>query len=157
MAIVQQQINPLDLTPSIGVGISLPFNSPRVFSTNYTTKDQISSNLINLVLTEKEEIVFKPGFGVGLKSLLFEQNINSEELKQRIQNEIIKDNLLRNITISNVNIDQDINTNTINVSIEYNSNLNGTSNLIQIGIGGSNLTSIKNSGPSSFETKQNNY
>ena len=45
MAQEQQQIDPLDLTPSTGVGVSLPFNGPGVFNTNYTTEDQTQSNL----------------------------------------------------------------------------------------------------------------
>ena len=72
MAQIQKQIDPLDLTPSTGVGVSLPFNGPGVFKTNYTTKDQTKSNLINLILTEPGERVYKPFFGVGLNSLLFE-------------------------------------------------------------------------------------
>ena len=50
MAQIQQQIDPLDLNPSTGVGVALPFNGPGVFNTNYTTQNQTKSNLINLVL-----------------------------------------------------------------------------------------------------------
>ena len=44
MAQIQQQIDPLDLTPSTGVGVALPFNGPGVFNTNYTTADQNKSH-----------------------------------------------------------------------------------------------------------------
>ena len=133
-----QQIDPLDLTPSTGVGVSLPFNGPGVFSTNYTTKDQTKSNLINLVLTEPGERVYKPSFGVGLNSLLFEQNIDKDILQLRIEEAIAKDEKLSQITISDVIIIRDINTNTVNVSIEYTSNLDGSQDAIQIGIGNIN-------------------
>ena len=133
-----QQIDPLDLTPSTGVGESLTFNGPGVFNTNYTTKDQTKSNLINLVLTEPGERVYKPSFGVGLNSLLFEQNIDKDILQLRIEEAIAKDEKLSQITISDVIIIRDINTNTVNVSIEYTSNLDGSQDAIQIGIGNIN-------------------
>ena len=143
-----QQIDPLDLTPSTGVGVSLPFNGPGVFNTNYTTKDQTKSNLINLVLTEPGERAYKPFFGVGLNSLLFEQNINEEDLKERIQEAAAQDERLSRITISNIVIDQDVNTNTVKVTIEYISNLDGSSDAIQIGIG-----NIDNRGPAPYENR----
>jgi len=148
MAQVQKQMDPLDLTPSTGVGVSLPFNGPGVFNTNYTTKDQTKSNLINLVLTEPGERIYKPSFGVGLNSLLFEQNINKEDLQQRIEEATAQDERLSRITISNINIDQDINANTIKVTIEYISNLDGTNDSIQIGIG-----EINQRGPAPYKTK----
>ena len=150
MAQIQKQIDPLDLTPSTGVGVSLPFNGPGVFKTNYTTKDQTKSNLINLVLTEPGERVNKPSFGVGLNSLLFEQNINKDDLQERIQEAVSQDENLSRITISNININQDINTNTVKVTIEYISNLDGSSDAIQIGIG-----SIDERGPAPYEQVNN--
>ena len=146
MAKNQQQIDPLYLTPSTGVWVSLPFNGPGVFNTNYTTKDQTKSNLINLVLTEPGERVNKPSFGVGLNSLLFEQNINKDDLQERIQEAVSQDENLSRITISNINLNQDINTNTVRVTIEYISNLDGSSDAIQIGIG-----SINERGPAPYE------
>ena len=140
-----QQIDPLDLTPSTGVGVSFPFNGPGVFSTNYTTKDQTKSNLINLVLTEPGERVYKPFFGVGLNSLLFEQNVDKDILQERIQAAIAQDERLSKITISDIIINQDANTNTIKVTIEYISNLDGSSDAIQIGIG-----NIDNRGPAPY-------
>lgn len=147
MAQIQQQIDPLDLTPSTGVGVSLPFNGPGVFNTNYTTSDQNKSNLIHVVLTEPGELVNRPGFGVGLNSLLFEQNVSKEDLQEKIQEAVSKDERLSSmITISNVILNQDINTNTIKVTIEYISNLNGNQDAIQIGIG-----SINERGPAPYE------
>ena len=146
MAQIQQQIDPLDLTPSTGVGVSLPFNGPGVFNTNYTTQDQTKTNLINLVLTEPGERVYKPFFGVGLNSLLFEQNISKEDLQEKIQEAVSQDERLSRITISNININQDINTNTVRVTIEYISNLDGNQDAIQIGIG-----NINERGPAPYE------
>ena len=149
MAKNSTQIDPLDLTPSIGVGVALPFNGPGVFNTNYTTSDQTRSNLIHMVLTEPGELVNRPSFGVGLNSLLFEQNVDKDTLQERIQEAVSKDpRLSRMVTISDVIIDQDINTNTIKINIEYISNLNGNKDAVQIGIG-----SINNRGPAPYEQK----
>ena len=87
---------------------------------------------------------------MGLNSLLFEQSVNEEDLKQKIQEAISKDERLSKITISNVNINQDINTNNINISIEYISQLDGSLDSIKIGIG-----SIDERGPSPYERKTN--
>ncbi len=55
--------NVLDLRPSTGVGVALPFNNPRgVFKTVYTTKEQLKYNLINFLLTDKRERIFNPNF-----------------------------------------------------------------------------------------------
>ncbi len=149
MAKNSTQIDPLDLTPSTGVGVALPFNGPGVFNTNYTTSDQTRSNLIHMVLTEPGELVNRPSFGVGLNSLLFEQNVDKDTLQERIQEAVSKDpRLSRMVTISDVIIDQEINTNTIKINIEYISNLNGNKDAIQIGIG-----SINNRGPAPYEQK----
>ena len=148
MAQIQKQIDPLDLTPSIGVGVALPFNGPGVFNTNYTTQDQTKSNLINLVLTEPGERIYKPFFGVGLNNLLFEQSVSKEDLQERIQEAVSQDARLNQINIQDVIINQDINTNTIRVTIEYISRLNGKQDAIQIGIG-----NINERGPAPYETK----
>ncbi len=73
MAFNVQQINPLDLQPSVGIGVGLPFTSGEVFTTTYTTQDAIKSNLINYFLTGKSERFFNPNFGAGLRAVLFEQ------------------------------------------------------------------------------------
>lgn len=73
MAINATKIAPIDNQPSKGVGIALPLNGPAVFRTTYTTKDSIRYNLINLLLTGPKERPFKPRFGAGLQTFIFEQ------------------------------------------------------------------------------------
>tara|TARA_B100001094_G_scaffold25961_1_gene21719 strand:+ start:423 stop:872 length:450 start_codon:yes stop_codon:yes gene_type:complete len=149
MAQIQQQIDPLDLTPSTGVGVALPFNGPGVFNTNYTTQDQTKSNLIHVILTEPGELINRPNFGAGLNSLLFEQKISKDDLQIKIQEAIAQDaKLNKMITISDVIVNQEVNTNTVRVTIEYISNLNGKQDAIQIGIGG-----INERGPAPYEQK----
>jgi phage baseplate assembly protein W len=73
MAFNVQQINPLDLQPSVGIGVGIPFTSGEVFTTTYTTQDAIKSNLINYFLTGKSERFFNPDLGAGLRAILFDQ------------------------------------------------------------------------------------
>lgn len=88
MAYQVKNINVLDLKPSTALGVSLPFNYPSVFKSLYTTKDQIKINLVNYLLTNKNERVFYPDFGLGLRSKLFEPMVSDAEddIKQTITN-----------------------------------------------------------------------
>ena len=83
MAFNVQQINPLDLQPSVGIGVGLPFSSGEVFTTTYTTQDAIKSNLINYFLTGKSERFFNPDLGAGLRAILFDQI--TQESKDQVE------------------------------------------------------------------------
>ena len=73
MAYIVKNVDVLDLKPSTGVGISVPFDGATGINTTYTTSDTIKSNLINFLLTGKRERVMNPNFGSGLREVLFEQ------------------------------------------------------------------------------------
>ena len=80
MAILERRnikINPIDLPQNdkVAVGVTFPFDGPAVFNSSYTTKEQVKSNLINLLLTTPGERLMNPTFGVGIRNLLFEQVI----------------------------------------------------------------------------------
>ena len=81
-----QHIYPIDFDKSAAVGINLPFNSPGVFFSNYTTKEAIKNNLINYFLTNQGERPLNPSFGGGLRAFVFEQiaTNNLDFLKQDI-------------------------------------------------------------------------
>jgi phage baseplate assembly protein W len=66
-------INPLDLSPSKGVGIKVPFDGPTGLNITYTTKDATKSNILNFFLTGKRERIMNPIFGAGIREQLFEQ------------------------------------------------------------------------------------
>ena len=73
MAYIVRNVDVLDLRPSTGVGISLPFDGATGINTTYTTTDAIKSNLINFLLTGKRERIMNPNFGSGLRGVIFEQ------------------------------------------------------------------------------------
>ena len=70
-------INPLDLQPSKGVGIKVPFDGPTGLNITYTTKEAVKSNILNFFLTGKRERIMNPIFGAGIREQLFEQIINN--------------------------------------------------------------------------------
>ena len=113
------RVNPLDLQKNIAIGVALPFDAPGVFRSTYTTKDQIKSNLVNLLLTDIGERVMNPGFGTELRRFLFahitEENI--EALKVSLANSIAI--YLPQITIINITITPNADYNLISLSIDY--------------------------------------
>lgn len=90
MAYGLKKISPLDLKPSTGIGVKLPFMAPAVFTTVYTTKEQLKYNIINYMLTDLGERPMNPNFGMGLRSRLFESitGTTNEEIRQSIRTQI---------------------------------------------------------------------
>ena len=82
------QINPLDLNNNVAIGIPFPFNASGVFHLTNTQKEQVKSNLINVLLTQPGERVNMPAFGVGLNHLLFETSIDTNNLEAKIDNQV---------------------------------------------------------------------
>ena len=82
-------INPLDADENVAIGVTFPFNGNAVFNSSFSTKEQVKSNLLNVLLTDPGERIMEPTFGVGVKRLLFEQNINEEDLKDRVNNQTL--------------------------------------------------------------------
>ena len=72
MTYIVRNIDVLDIKPSTGIGITVPFDGPTGINTTYTTKDTIKSNLLNFILTGKRERVMNPSFGSGVRDLLFQ-------------------------------------------------------------------------------------
>ena len=111
------RVNPLDLRKNIAIGVSLPFKGP--FKSTFTTKDQIKSNLINLLLTNKGERVMNPTFGCNIKNQLF-QNITTQ-LQQNIIDIIIEavNTFIPEIRLLDVVVSPDIDSNSISITIDY--------------------------------------
>jgi phage baseplate assembly protein W len=124
------RVNPLDLQGNIAIGISLPFSGP--FNSTYSTKDQIKSNLINLLLTNKGERLFNPDFGANLKTTIFEGVV--EDTAELIK-ELITYNVslfMPEITITNINTTKSEEDNTILVAVYYRINISGTVDQITV-------------------------
>jgi phage baseplate assembly protein W len=80
MAVQISYRHPLDIDKRVAIGVSIPFNGTAVFNPIYITSDQIKSNIINFVLTNKGEKLFQPNYGADLRRMIFE-NINENNLK----------------------------------------------------------------------------
>ena len=90
MPIIQsiRRVSPLDVNKNVRVGVAFPLDEVNLFNGTQTVKEQVKSNLINVLITEAGERVNEPNFGVGLKNLLFESNVNTEELNEKINQQI---------------------------------------------------------------------
>ena len=113
------RVNPLDLQKNIVIGVSLPFNAAGVFNKTYITKDQIKSNLINLLLTDKGERIMNPEFGADVRRSLFDNitESNNEILRLKIIEAI--NIFIPEIQLESVDIIPDFDYNTLNITINY--------------------------------------
>jgi phage baseplate assembly protein W len=69
------------------VGITLPIQiGNTAFNQSFTTKEQVESNLKNLLFTKKGERIMQPDFGCGLQELLFQPN--DSDLEEQIEDTI---------------------------------------------------------------------
>jgi phage baseplate assembly protein W len=124
------RVNPLDLQKNIAIGVSLPFNKP--FNSTYTTKDQIKSNLVNLLLTTRGERIMNPLFGTGLRDFLFEgiTDFNIENLRLDLINSI---NLfIPEISVVNIDITSSYDSNSIELNLSYLLNISNTPDQVTV-------------------------
>jgi phage baseplate assembly protein W len=126
------KIFPIDTKPGTAVGVSIPFNSPAVFYSTYTTKDAIKNNLINYFLTDTTERYLNPNFGANLRSFIFEQitTNNLEGLKEYVQSQI--STYFPNVIILSLNILSTPDRNEVTVDLKYNIKDTGITDQIQI-------------------------
>ena len=97
-----------DLNPDVKIGISLPMdhiNGSGFFPGTSTTLTQTSSNIRNLLLTNKGERVGQPEFGCGLLQVLFEPM--SDDLLESVRSEIEESIAfwLPHVTINNISVE----------------------------------------------------
>jgi phage baseplate assembly protein W len=132
MAYGAKKIFPIDTKPGTAVGVSIPFNSPGVFTSTYTTKDAVRNNLVNYFLTNPTEIYLVPNFGAGLRSFIFEQVTagNLDGLKQTIQQQL--GTFFPNVVVASLNIFTSPDDNEITVELKYNVIDTGITDQIQI-------------------------
>ena len=134
MATQITRVNPLDLQKNIAIGVSLPFNGPngKPFNSTYSTKDQIKSNLVDLILTNKGERIFNPEFGADLKRVLFEGL--TEDTNTTVQR-LIADSIntfLPDVILDEVLLVPNIDNNSLSITIKYSLRISGTSDQITV-------------------------
>ena len=130
MPIIQgkRKINPLDSNKNVRIGVAFPLNETNLFQGTQTFKEQVKTNLINVLLTEPGERINEPNFGVGLKGLLFEQNVNKEGLddviNQQVNFYIPQIELVETVVMSEEH--------TISIKLTYKFLLDNTNNAVQL-------------------------
>jgi uncharacterized protein len=133
MAIVLGTKNVKDLKEfkDYAIGIKLPIIIlDTAFNQSFTTSEQIKTNIISILKTQKKERLMQPELGCGLHELIFEQN--DDELGDRIE-ETVTDAIsqwLPFVLIDSIIVDQSNsvkNNNTVNISITFS--LNGNPSL----------------------------
>ena len=125
-----RRISPLDINKNVTIGVAFPLDNVNMFKGTQTLKEQVKSNLINLLLTEPGERVNEPNFGVGLKNLLFEQNPDVEVLKEKINTQI--EFYIPTISLSGVDVNSIEDEYKLFIVISYSFNLDGSSDAIQL-------------------------
>lgn len=136
MAYNLKQINVLDLRSSTGVGVALPFNTPAVFQTVYTTKEQLKYNIINFLLTNKRERVFNPNFGASIRNKVFEQITTEtiDSLDAQIRTGIQQ--YFSNVIITSLTFGGNPDQNLLTIQFSYTISNTGESDNITISLNG---------------------
>jgi phage baseplate assembly protein W len=119
MARIIQSKNPIDLQLSRAVGFGFPLDGDAVFIPTFTTREQTKANLLNYLLTNKGERVFRPNFGANLRNLLFEniQDSTMEDLESSIQSDISF--FFPNVVVKQLEFNNDPDRNEINFTLTY--------------------------------------
>ena len=114
-----RNIDILDLKPSTGVGIKVPFDGATGLNTTFTTQDAVKSNLLNFLLTGKRERVLNPGFGSGLREAMFAPM--TEDLRQDITDLIIGGvrSFFPNVQINSLDIEFNQEASTAIINLNY--------------------------------------
>ena len=110
---------PIDTKAGRAIGVSIPFSAPWVFTSTYQSKDAIRTNLINFLLTNNNERVFRPSFGGNLRTFIFESITTgqTEFIKQRIESDIAR--YFPTILVKEVEVLGAEDLNTLNVIVSY--------------------------------------
>ena len=119
MAQIIANKNPIDSQPRKAVGFGFPINGDAVFVPTFTTKDQIKANLVNFLLTNKGERVFRPNYGADLRSQVFEllESDSLENLESTISEHI--QNQFPTVEVKEIKFDPQPDNNTLFFSLTY--------------------------------------
>jgi len=119
MAYNAQQISPINFQPSVGVGVSLPFNAPSCFNTTYTTQEALKNNLINWFLTNQGERPLNPNYGGNLRQFIFEQISSDtlEFLQEDVQSQL--STVFPSVIVNSLEVSTQPDYNTIDIVLKY--------------------------------------
>tara|TARA_B100001996_G_C18444926_1_gene509865 strand:+ start:104 stop:520 length:417 start_codon:yes stop_codon:yes gene_type:complete len=119
-------VREIDKNDDVYVGVELPLNHnvSGFFKRSKTVREQVKSNIRNLLLTAKGERVMQPTFGCDITSQLFEQ-IDSETLENMdIDIRQALGTWLPYVVINDLFVMRNqTNENEINISLEYSTTL----------------------------------
>jgi len=134
MAYLVRNVDILDLQPSTGVGIKIPFDGQTGVNTTYTTKDAIKSNLLNFLLTGKRERVMNPGFGSGLRDVIFQPL--TDELIDQVESLILGgiDTFFPTVIVNDLNIQLIPQESIISITLNYSVQNTNIEDELQINI-----------------------
>ncbi len=119
MSYIVRNVDVLDLKPSTGIGINIPFNGATGLNTTFTSRDAIKANLINFLLTGKKERVMNPAFGSGLRELMF--NPLTDDLVDDIEEIVINgiNTYFQQVVINNLQVNLLQESNAVNIILDY--------------------------------------
>ena len=134
MARIINNVFPTPNSGSTALGFSFPISGRAVFNPTYTTKEVIKTNIINYLLTNKGERVFRPNFGADLRALLWEgiNDGSTSALEARI-----RDNLTSNfpsLEVIKIEFNNKPDLNTVNFTLNYAVQNLGTEDQINIAL-----------------------
>lgn len=119
---------------SVALGFSLPMSGEAVFNPTFTTREVIKTNLLNWLLTNRGERVMRPLFGANLRDFIGE-GINdgtNSAIEARIKDNISLE--FPSVIVKSVEFDNQPDSNTINLFINYMINNIGVEDSINIAI-----------------------
>lgn len=125
MAIIlgQKLVKDTETYNDYAIGITLPIQITNVaFNQSFQTREQVSSNILNLLKTKRGERLMQPEFGIGLESILFETIDDDTQTRIETEIETTIGRWLPYVVIEEliVDISDELrDTNTINVSLTF--------------------------------------
>jgi len=125
-------INPLDLNKNVAIGVVFPLMNTGIFQQSFTIKEQVKSNIINVLLTQQGERVNQPNFGAGLKNVLFEVGIDQSEIESRINEQL--QTYVPEVNIDQILVNADVDRHIIFITLVYSFLLDNSQDSIQINI-----------------------
>ena len=125
-----KRINPLDLNNNVRIGVAFPLNDINMAVGTQTTREQLKTNLLNILLTVPGERINNPNYGIGLKNQVFENNIDPVTLQENINGQLAF--WLPEVIITEVTVQQNIDQYRVSIKLNYSISLDESEDSIQI-------------------------